>query len=882
MKKSYHQLYNLLFHQGEVVEMRALGLSGQNQSWGGRERVASGYFNSAECFANAAADLEQAKPKGIYYTANPCDPALIARASNRLVAADKSHPLTSNSNIKCIRWLPVDIDPVRPAGISSSDSELAAAKAVSQKVVEFLEDELGFATGVRAMSGNGYHLLYRLPDLPNRSEIVGAKGLIARALAAIEARCGSPQAAIDQKVFNAGRIWKVYGTVARKGDDTKDRPHRQAQLLDNTPTTLEDVGITDLGTLTRLAEMAPQNKLYLSSSEVNHSSENFIQGQEGQYDNESSSGNANIDIQAYLIHYGIKPRSVKLHGLATFNCLEECIFDSSHRGGDAAIVVSPNFPYLTYYCFHNSCRDRTWKEARQLISGNDSLASFCKFPSKPRQEYLGKPNQTPINHLGFGDGSQGPGGSPLLAHCVAEKGIEILEGDISQVTHPHKINPCDFFTTSGKRMSYKPDFMANYLQCYCGPVRHTAGIFSRYRIGVWRQISRHEIEKVIVAALKEHVQPSWLKGALQILAAKVNQEEELWVSPFELINVKNGMISVKDMSLLPHDPHYWSRAQFPVNYDATADCPILKKALKQIFPEPNGIGEAKIRLLQEFIGYILLQTCRFEKALFMYGTGANGKSTILYVVEMLVGKENISALSLDDMSHRFSVPYLQNKKVNIASEVDTREKAGTETLKKAISGDILEGEHKHGEKVTFRSFVKFMFAMNTPPTITDKAYGFSRKVIVLNFNRRFQEKEMDRCLSQKLAEELSGIFNWALDGARRLLDQDGFTIDTAVKIDTEAFMASMNPFLIFLKEACLLSKNMHIPKKELFQHYRDWCAETLYKPMAMGKFYDQVFTNCPEVKETRLHIGGAKPHCYQGICKRIDWVFSTNSKEELL
>lgn len=868
-------LYYLFFHPGEVVEIRILGAYGQNQAWEGRASgVVSGFFDNAEDFATAVLKLEQLNLKGIYFTLHPGVPALIARACNRMVSVDKSRPLTGNSDIACIRWLLVDVDPIRPAGISSSDSELAAAKEVAEKVVEFLEGQLGFAPGIWAMSGNGFHLLYRVSDLQNCPEIAGTNGLMARMLAAIQERCGSSQATIDQKVFNAGRICKLYKTWARKGDDTEERPHRRSYLRDNTPKSLADVEITDLATLTLLAEMAPTRTYGGSSASVVHSSEK--ERHACRYDDgKASSESFNLDIPAYLAHYGIKIHSVKQQDSATFYTLNECLFDPSHRAGESAIVVSPHYPYLTYQCFHDSDRGRIWKDARERISGNDSLAPFCISSPKPRQEYRLLSNQAVTSHL-----DQGTGESPLLNLQVAsEKGIEVLEGDTSQVPHPNQINPYDFFASSGKRASFKPDFLGKYLQVYCAPLRHTAGIFWHYRFGVWRHLPRYEIEKIVVAALKELIQPAWLKGALQLLAARVNQEEELWNPHPDFINVKNGMIDLKNMSLQPHGPNYQSRVQLPVAYEAVADCPFLKKALREIFPEPNGIGQSKTALLQEFLGYILLQTCRFEKALFMYGTGANGKSTILTVVELLVGKENISSLSFSDLGNRFAIPCLQNKLVNIASEVDTQEKTGTEVLKQAISGDLIGGELKYGERVTFTSRVKFMYAMNTPPTITDKAHGFARKIIVLNFNRRFQEAEMDRYLSRKLASELPGILNWALEGAKRLVEQDGFSIDKAIEQDTAAFMASMNPFLVFIKEACLLSENVYIPKKELFQHYRNWCADTLYKPMAMGKFYEQVLMNCPEVRLTRHNIGGAKPHCFVGISKHTDWAESINAME---
>jgi len=222
-------VYNLFFAPGEVCEIRAIGVAGRSKSWSDYARkndVVSGYFDNGEDFAQAAQALDAAKAKGVYFTLNPCDPALLARAKNRLIASPKA--TTTDHDILCLRWLPIDLDPARPAEISSTNEELAAAKELAKQISMWLEGEKGFAKGIRACSGNGYHLVYRLSDLPNDDE---NRALIKRAVAAIEARFHNDKVLIDLKVVNPARIWKLYGTTGRKGDSTDDRPHRQSKIL---------------------------------------------------------------------------------------------------------------------------------------------------------------------------------------------------------------------------------------------------------------------------------------------------------------------------------------------------------------------------------------------------------------------------------------------------------------------------------------------------------------------------------------------------------------------------------------------------------------------------------------------------------------------------
>ena len=148
----------ILAEPGQVVEVRILNIDGR------RNRVDSGYFDDFATLAKAI-PAYNARAEGIYITLNPVNPDLLARAANRIKAW--SNLTTADSDIVRRRWLPIDIDPVRPSGISSTKAEHAAAHARAQGIQEWLSD-LGWPTPLYADSGNGAHLLYRI-DLPNDS-----------------------------------------------------------------------------------------------------------------------------------------------------------------------------------------------------------------------------------------------------------------------------------------------------------------------------------------------------------------------------------------------------------------------------------------------------------------------------------------------------------------------------------------------------------------------------------------------------------------------------------------------------------------------------------------------------------------------------------------
>lgn len=192
----------------------------------GREKTISGYFNDPLKLAQCAADLDgTGKYAGVYITLNPCNPALLARCCNRV--RPYAEVTTSDHDILKRCWLLIDCDPKRPAGISSTDREHGRAITTACGAWDDLRGA-GFGDPVVADSGNGGHLLYRV-DLPNDSR---ATDLIQRVLIGVAARCAPDDVDIDLTVYNPARICKLYGTMARKGDSTPDRPHRRSCILE--------------------------------------------------------------------------------------------------------------------------------------------------------------------------------------------------------------------------------------------------------------------------------------------------------------------------------------------------------------------------------------------------------------------------------------------------------------------------------------------------------------------------------------------------------------------------------------------------------------------------------------------------------------------------
>jgi len=353
-----------LFSAGDVVELRALGDGG----------VHSGYFSDFDILADRAGVLDAFHDvTGVYVTLNQVDPALLSRRANRMKhRLSRSDATTADADIIWRRWLPIDFDPVRPAGVSATDEEHVAALRRAEEVRAWLAKR-GFPAPVVADSGNGAHLLYQI-DLPNDG---ASLRLVKGCLAVLDAFFSDDTVHCDTANCNAARIWKLYGTTACKGDDTAERPHRQARIL-SAP---DEVAVVPADVLRSLAGFIP------SSARVA----------------ETGRRRGSFDLRWWLSFHGIAVSAEKPWQGGTLFVLADCPFSSAHTDGAFAIQFSNGAVFAG--CHHDSCGGgaQRWHELRAMYESERAAGEMAGTACRKTDD------GTPA----------GPEGTPGASGCAA-------------------------------------------------------------------------------------------------------------------------------------------------------------------------------------------------------------------------------------------------------------------------------------------------------------------------------------------------------------------------------------------------------------------------------------------------------------------------------
>lgn len=320
---------------------------------------------------------------------------------------------------------------------------------------------------------------------------------------------------------------------------------------------------------------------------------------------------------------------------------------------------------------------------------------------------------------------------------------------------------------------------------------------------------------------------------------------ELRVNPY-IINLKNTRFDISKGKCLEFTPDAIEFDRIPVIYDPSAYCADLDKMLNRVF-----LGDNEVKaLFEEMIGACLLKHNRYQKAFMLYGSGSNGKSTILNLVKRFIGSRNYSSIALEKVTERFNVAELENKLANIGDDIDNVTIKDTGTLKKLFAGNSIQVERKGERPFDIEPFATHIYSANAIPRSFDKSDGFYRRWLFIPFNARFSSKDpdYDPLIEDKITTDnaLSYLLNLGIKGAERLIRKGKFTEPKSVIEALEAYKNDNSTTLSWIEDRDLeIDYFIDNSTDKLYAEFTDWCKLSGIKSsMITGKktFYKEVIS----------------------------------------
>lgn len=365
----------------------------------------------------------------------------------------------------------------------------------------------------------------------------------------------------------------------------------------------------------------------------------------------------------------------------------------------------------------------------------------------------------------------------------------------------------------------------------------------------WKRMTDDAVKNIIAGEWGKNYTNQKLNSVLGIIKAKRISDEIPNEKP--LINFSNGTFEIETGILRSYDKSDFITYQLDYPYDPLAKSNDWDKFINSIFDDDN-----KIKLLQEYSGYVLFPNCSMQKALYLVGDGANGKSVYLDIIQKIFGGDtNVSNVSLSFFHEKFRLIGLMGKLINKSNEISVSNDEAEANFKAIVAGEPIQGCYKGKDFVDFSPRCKLMFGCNELPKSRDISNGIDRRMLILFFPFTFKEnptkpneKLMDKELGLRLqtSHNLSAIFNWIYEGYKTLRKNGKFTETNDQEEQMELYRETRDPVITFVKE---------FEWKQL-QHYRE--EEAVYIDVDFIKSPDLYEMWVNWARKNGFHEGNSK------------------------
>jgi len=343
-----------------------------------------------------------------------------------------------------------------------------------------------------------------------------------------------------------------------------------------------------------------------------------------------------------------------------------------------------------------------------------------------------------------------------------------------------------------------------------------------YQNGIYTKRGRAIIQTKTEELLKEYATIHNIRETQEKIKRLTEiKRDEFDFIPDGLIPLENGVYNYYTKKLENHNPKYYFKKQFPLEYNPKAICPKILELLNEIlYPE-------YIPVIQEWFGFNTTRQYFIKKAMILFGEKDTGKTQILNLLVKFIGEKNKSGISLQSIAkgNRFEMSFLKDKYANIRDDLSSDDLISGGEFKASTGGSYITAEYKFGDTFEFLTFAKHIFATNKIPKMKDNDNVFYSRCIPIKFDSPIPKEKQNPFILQQITtkEEMSGLLNWALEGLERLHKNNCFSFNKTDLEIKNIMERDSEPLAGFVQDCLTKDEGKQISKEAMFRIYSKYC-----------------------------------------------------------
>lgn len=389
--------------------------------------------------------------------------------------------------------------------------------------------------------------------------------------------------------------------------------------------------------------------------------------------------------------------------------------------------------------------------------------------------------------------------------------------------------------------------------------------------------------------MKESLTCPFITEIIESVKRKTFIEREKFEAPLNLLCLENGVFDLETNALIPHSPKYFFKNKIHIKYNPTAVCPSIDKFIE------TTLEEKYVALGYEIPAYCLYRHYFIQRAIMLTGTGQNGKSVFLDLIDTLLGRENCSSETLQSICNTtWGTAQMYGKLANICGDLPSVILEDTGEFKKlcsGLAGDYISAQQKFQNPFQFLNSAKLLFSANEVPESKDQTDAFFRRWVIIDFPYKFvsglKEEEYgvfirkeNKGLIAELTkvEELEGFLFKVINTLRSLLVTKEFTNSPSVQEIRGRYNMKSNSAMVFIESFVTDEvlqedgdKEPYVEKEFLLKDYKEWCKLMGVQARSDELFFKRIKDRWSPSTEKKTIGLGVRKACYVGIAYKPVW-----------